>query len=133
MREFAYRSADSVDTALALLADHDGSARFLAGGTNLVDLMKLGVARPTLLVDVNGLGLDEIAETDDGGVRIGATARNSDVAAHPLILGRCPAVAQAILAGPSGQLLNLATVGGNLRQLIRCVYFTDATNPCNKR
>ena len=133
MREFAYRSADSVDTALALLAEHDGSARILAGGTNLVDLMKLNVARPTLLVDVNGLPLDEIVETDDGGVRIGATARNSDVAAHPLIRERYPAVAQAIVAGASGQLRNLATVGGNLLQRTRCAYFTDVTKPCNKR
>ncbi len=133
MREFSYRSADSVDTALALLAEHNGSARFLAGGTNLVDLMKLDVARPTLLIDVNGLPLDEIAETDDGGIRIGATARNSDVAAHPLIRERYPAVAQAIVAGASGQLRNQATVGGNLLQRTRCVYFTDATKPCNKR
>jgi xanthine dehydrogenase YagS FAD-binding subunit len=133
MREFAYRTADSVDTALALIAGHDGSARFLAGGTNLFDLMKLDVARPTLLVDVNGLPLDRIAETDDGGIRIGATARNSNVAAHPLIRERYPAVAQAIVAGASGQLRNQATVGGNLLQRTRCVYFTDATKPCNKR
>jgi xanthine dehydrogenase YagS FAD-binding subunit len=133
MREFAYRTADSVDTALALIAGHDGSARFLAGGTNLVDLMKLDVARPTLLVDVNGLPLDRIVETDDGSVRIGATARNSDLAAHPLIRERYPAVAQAIVAGASGQLRNQATVGGNLLQRTRCVYFTDATKPCNKR
>jgi xanthine dehydrogenase YagS FAD-binding subunit len=133
MREFSYRSAKSVDSALALLADHDGPARFLAGGTNLVDLMKLDVTRPTLLVDVNDLPLDQIAETDDGGIRIGATARNSDVAAHALIRERFPALAQAIVAGASGQLRNQATVGGNLLQRTRCVYFTDATKPCNKR
>jgi xanthine dehydrogenase YagS FAD-binding subunit len=133
MREFSYRSADSVDTAVALIAEHDGSARFLAGGTNLVDLMKLDVARPTLLIDVTDLPLDRIAATDDGGIRIGATARNSDVAAHPLVRERFPAVAQAIVAGASGQLRNQATVGGNLLQRTRCVYFTDATKPCNKR
>ncbi|HYJ67494.1 MAG TPA: xanthine dehydrogenase family protein subunit M [Nocardioidaceae bacterium] len=133
MREFAYETPDSVDAAIALLAEHDGDARIIAGGTNLVDLMKLDVERPALLVDVSGLALDEIAETDDGGVRIGAMVRNSDLAAHPLIRRRYPAVTQAIVAGASGQLRNMATVGGNLLQRTRCVYFTDATKPCNKR
>ncbi|MGH3477796.1 MAG: FAD binding domain-containing protein, partial [Nocardioidaceae bacterium] len=133
MRPFSYRSADSVDTALALLAEHDGQARFVAGGTNLVDLMKLDVERPSRLVDIGRLPLDGIVETDDGGIRVGATARNSDVAAHPLIRERYPVVAQAIVAGASGQLRNLATVGGNLLQRTRCVYFSDATKPCNKR
>ncbi len=133
MRPFSYRSADSVDTALALLAEHDGQARFVAGGTNLVDLLKLDVERPSRLVAIGRLPLDGIVETDDGGIRVGATARNSDVAAHPLIRERYPVVAQAIVAGASGQLRNLATVGGNLLQRTRCVYFSDATKPCNKR
>jgi xanthine dehydrogenase YagS FAD-binding subunit len=132
MREFAYRVPDSVDAAIALLADRDG-ARILAGGTNLVDLMKLDVERPTALVDIADLPLDEIGATDDGGVRIGATARNSDLAAHPLVRERYPAVTQAVVAGASGQLRNQATAGGNLLQRTRCVYFTDATKPCNKR
>jgi xanthine dehydrogenase YagS FAD-binding subunit len=133
VREFVYRSADTVDAAIELLAAYDGDARIIAGGTNLVDLMRLDVERPSLLVDVSGLSLDEITETDDGGVRVGATVRNSDLAAHPLIRRRYPAVAQALLAGASGQLRNVATVGGNLVQRTRCVYFTDATKPCNKR
>jgi xanthine dehydrogenase YagS FAD-binding subunit len=132
MRAFGYEAADSVDVAIALLAKHD-DARIIAGGTNLVDLMKLGVERPALLVDVSGLRLDEITETDDGGVHIGAMVRNSELAAHPLIRRRYPAVTQAIVAGASGQLRNLATAGGNLLQRTRCVYFTDATKPCNKR
>jgi xanthine dehydrogenase YagS FAD-binding subunit len=132
MREFGYEAADSVDAAIALLAKHD-DARIIAGGTNLVDLMKLGVERPALLVDVSGLRLDEITEADDGGVHIGAMVRNSDLAAHPLIRRRYPAVTQAIVSGASGQLRNMATAGGNLLQRTRCVYFTDATKPCNKR
>ncbi|MFC8433391.1 FAD binding domain-containing protein [Streptomyces sp. NPDC057253] len=132
MREFAYDRALDVSGALALL-DTDPDARFLSGGTNLVDLMKTGVERPTRLVDVRELPLDGIEVTADGGLRIGATVTNSDLAAHPEVRRRYPALAQAVLAGASGQLRNMATVGGNLLQRTRCGYFTDVTKPCNKR
>nr|WSZ20502.1 xanthine dehydrogenase family protein subunit M [Streptomyces canus] len=132
MREFTYDRALDVSGALALL-DADPDARFLGGGTNLVDLMKAGVERPARLVDVRELPLDGIEVTADGGLRIGATVTNSDLAAHPEVRRRYPALAQAVLAGASGQLRNMATVGGNLLQRTRCGYFTDVTKPCNKR
>ncbi|GGX85178.1 FAD binding domain-containing protein [Streptomyces minutiscleroticus] len=132
MREFGYQRASDVSGALAVL-DADPDARFIGGGTNLVDLMKTGVERPSRLVDVRELPLDEIAVTRDGGLRIGATVTNSDLAAHPEVRRRYPALAQAVLAGASGQLRNMATVGGNLLQRTRCAYFTDVTKPCNKR
>lgn len=132
MKEFGYQRAHDVAGALALL-DADPTARFLAGGTNLVDLMKTGVERPARLVDVRELPLDRIEATEDGGLRIGATVTNSDLAAHPEVRGRYPALSQAVLAGASGQLRNMATVGGNLLQRTRCGYFTDVTSPCNKR
>jgi xanthine dehydrogenase YagS FAD-binding subunit len=132
VRQFAYARADDPAGAVALVAGNPG-ARYLGGGTNLVDLMKLGVERPDLLVDVSGLSLGDVAETADGGVHIGASVSNSDLAAHPLVRTRYPALTQAILAGASGQLRNLATTGGNLVQRTRCVYFTDPSKPCNKR
>ncbi|WP_371650756.1 MULTISPECIES: xanthine dehydrogenase family protein subunit M [unclassified Streptomyces] len=132
MREFGYRRAVDVPGAVALLGA-DPEARFLGGGTNLVDLMKSGVERPALLVDVTELPLDRIEATEDGGLRIGATVTNSDLAAHPEVRRRYPALAQAVLAGASGQLRNMATVGGNLLQRTRCGYFTDLAAPCNKR
>ncbi|MEV6459240.1 FAD binding domain-containing protein [Streptomyces albidoflavus] len=132
MREFDYRRAHDVQHALTLLAA-DPDARFLGGGTNLVDLMKTGVERPTRLVDVRELPLDGIEPTAEGGLRIGATVTNSDLAAHPDIRRHHPALAQAVLAGASGQLRNMATVGGNLLQRTRCGYFTDVSGPCNKR
>lgn len=132
MREFGYRRAVDVPGAVALLGG-EPDARFLGGGTNLVDLMKAGVERPGLLVDVRDLPLDRIEETDDGGLRIGATVTNSDLAADPRVRRRYPALAQAVLAGASGQLRNMATVGGNLLQRTRCAYFTDLVRPCNKR
>ncbi|MGW2260300.1 FAD binding domain-containing protein [Streptomyces sp. NPDC001780] len=132
MKEFGYRRASDVSGAVALL-DADPEARFLGGGTNLVDLMKTGVERPALLVDVRELPLDGIESTEDGALRIGATVTNSDLAAHPEVRRRYPALAQAVLAGASGQLRNMATVGGNLLQRTRCGYFTDVTKPCNKR
>lgn len=132
MREFAYRRASDVAGAVALL-DSDPDARYLAGGTNLVDLMKTGVERPGRLVDVRDLPLDRVEPTPAGGLRIGATVTNSDLAAHPLVRTRYPVLAQAVLAGASGQLRNMATVGGNLLQRTRCAYFADATGPCNKR
>ncbi|GHA35542.1 oxidoreductase [Streptomyces spiroverticillatus] len=133
MREFAYQRAHDVPGAVALLGTVP-DARFLGGGTNLVDLMKTGVERPALLVDVRQLPLGEIELTEDGGLRIGATVTNSDVAAHPEVRRRYPALAQAVLAGASGQLRNMATVGGNLLQRTRCGYFADPTHTsCNKR
>ncbi|MFI0233877.1 FAD binding domain-containing protein [Streptomyces sp. NPDC017086] len=132
MREFAYERAHDVAGAVALLGS-DPDTRYLGGGTNLVDLMKTGVERPARLVDIRGLPLDGIATTPDGGLRIGATVTNGDLAAHPEVRRRYPALAQAVLAGASGQLRNMATVGGNLLQRTRCGYFTDVTQPCNKR
>ncbi|MEU3898557.1 xanthine dehydrogenase family protein subunit M [Streptomyces sp. NPDC045251] len=132
MREFGYQRADDVTGAVALLAA-DPDARYLGGGTNLVDLMKTGVERPARLVDVRELPLDGIEDTPDGGLRIGATVTNSDLAAHPDVRRRYPALTQAVLAGASGQLRNMATVGGNLLQRTRCGYFTDVSKPCNKR
>jgi len=132
VKEFGYQRAGDVSGAVALL-DADPDARFLGGGTNLVDLMKTGVERPARLVDVRGLPLDRIESTEDSGLRIGATVTNSDLAAHPEVRRRYPALAQAVLAGASGQLRNMATVGGNLLQRTRCGYFADVTKPCNKR
>lgn len=132
MREFTYERATAVREALDLFDTHQ-DARYLGGGTNLVDLMKAGVERPGHLVDVRELSLDRIEETAEGGLRIGATVTNSDLAAHPVVRRRYPALAQAVLAGASGQLRNMATVGGNLLQRTRCAYFTDTALPCNKR
>ncbi|MFG2123556.1 FAD binding domain-containing protein [Streptomyces sp. NPDC048710] len=132
MREFGYQRASDVAGAVALLGA-DPDTRFLGGGTNLVDLMKAGVERPARLVDIRALPLDEIESTPEGGLRIGATVTNGDLAAHPEVRRRYPALAQAVLAGASGQLRNMATVGGNLLQRTRCGYFTDVTQPCNKR
>ena len=131
MRTFAYTRPERAEDAMQLVtADH---ASYLAGGTNLVDLMKLGVARPGLLVDITALDLEFVTELPDGGLRIGAGTRNSDLAASPLVRHRYPMLAQAILSGASGQLRNLATVGGNLLQRTRCSYFQDVSKPCNKR
>ena len=132
MREFDYQRASDVAGAVALLGA-DPDTRFLGGGTNLVDLMKTGVERPARLIDIRELPLDEIESTPEGGLRIGATVTNADLAAHPDVRRRYPALAQAVLAGASGQLRNMATVGGNLLQRTRCGYFTDVTKPCNKR
>jgi len=107
--------------------------RFLAGGTTLVDLMKLGVEQPDRVVDINRLGLDGIREEPDGGLRIGARVRNSDLAHHPLVRQRYPALSEAILSGASTQLRNAATTAGNLLQRTRCVYFRNIATPCNKR
>jgi xanthine dehydrogenase YagS FAD-binding subunit len=132
VREFGYERAVDVAEAVALLGS-DPEARFLGGGTNLVDLMKAGVERPALLVDVRELPLDQVDFTPGDGLRIGATVTNSDLAAHPDVRRHYPALAQAVLAGASGQLRNMATVGGNLLQRTRCGYFTDITKACNKR
>ena len=132
MNPFRYERASDASSAVALLAQAPDGA-FLAGGTNLVDHLKLGVRQPDLLVDITHLPFDRIEPLPDGGVRIGALVRNSDLAAEPTIRTRYPLLAQALLAGASGQLRNLATTGGNLLQRTRCVYFQDVTKPCNKR
>ncbi|MBZ4320792.1 FAD binding domain-containing protein [Streptomyces huiliensis] len=135
MREFRYHRAAATADAVALLAA-DPEARPLGGGTNLVDLMKTGAERPALLVDLRDLPLDRIETTADGGLRVGATVTNSDLAAHPEVRRRYPMLTQAVLAGASGQLRNMATVGGNLLQRTRCGYFTAGATeaaPCNKR
>jgi len=132
MREFDYRRAADAHEAVTLLAENP-EGRLLGGGTNLVDLMKTGVENPALLVDVRGLPFDRIEVTGDGALTIGATVTNSDLAADPEVRRRYPALAQAVLAGASGQLRNMATVGGNLLQRTRCGYFGDVTQPCNKR
>ncbi|MFJ6087816.1 FAD binding domain-containing protein [Streptomyces sp. NPDC092369] len=132
MKPIGYVRADSVEEAADAYASHPG-ARYLGGGTNLVDLMKLGVEQPDTLVDVSRLPLDSVEELPDGALRIGATVRNSDLAAHPLVRDRYPALSQALLAGASGQLRNIATTGGNLLQRTRCPYFQDTGKPCNKR
>ncbi|MFI8192614.1 FAD binding domain-containing protein [Streptomyces sp. NPDC085946] len=132
MKPFAYVRAGSVEEATAAYADRPG-ARYLGGGTNLVDLMKLGVEAPAALIDVTRLPLDTVEEQADGSLRIGALVRNSDLAAHPAVRDRYPALSQAVLAGASGQLRNAATTGGNLLQRTRCPYFQDLSKPCNKR
>lgn len=132
MRPFRYQRAVDAAAAVALLA-RSPRARLLGGGTNLVDLMRLGVEEPDLLIDVTGLPDDRIETTAGGGLRIGAAVRNSDLAADRLVRERYPVLAEALLDGASGQLRNLATVGGNLLQRTRCRYFQDVTKPCNKR
>lgn len=132
MKPFAYVRATSLDEAVAAHADRPGS-RYLGGGTNLVDLMKLGVESPGTLIDLARLPLDEVEELPGGTLRIGATVRGSDLAAHPLVRARYPVLSQALLAGASGQLRNVATTGGNLLQRTRCAYFQDVSKPCNKR
>ena len=132
MRPFGYLTPPDPAAAIAAVTGRAG-ATFLAGGTNLVDLMKLGVAAPDLLVDVTGLLPDQIEPTAAGGLLIGAGVRNSDLAADPRVRAGYPVLARAVLAGASGQLRNMATVGGNLLQRTRCLYFQDVTKPCNKR
>ncbi len=132
MRAFTYERATSVEAA-ARVAASNSQAKFIAGGTNLLDLMKLEIETPTHLIDVNGLGLDAIEETTDGGLRIGAMVRNTDLAAHDTVRRDYPLLARALLAGASGQLRNKATTAGNLLQRTRCPYFYDTNQPCNKR
>ncbi|MBA2555470.1 MAG: xanthine dehydrogenase family protein subunit M [Geodermatophilaceae bacterium] len=132
MKAFQFSRADSAAGAVRSVAANP-RAMFLGGGTNLVDLMKLGVERPDELVDITRLPFDRVHLDADGTVRIGANVRNSDLAAHPAVRTGLPVLSQALLAGASGQLRNMATVGGNLLQRTRCVYFQDVTKPCNKR
>jgi xanthine dehydrogenase YagS FAD-binding subunit len=132
MNRFQYVRPGSVAEAVAAAAQ--GRSAFLAGGTNLLDLMKGGISRPERLVDVSRLpGLDFIEIVADGGIRIGALVRNSDLAYHPEIVSRLPAVAEALLSGASAQLRNAATIGGNVMQRTRCPYFYDPASACNKR
>jgi xanthine dehydrogenase YagS FAD-binding subunit len=132
MRPFRYARADDAASAVATVAASP-AAMFLGGGTNLVDLMRLGVATPELLVDVTRLPHDRIEPSAQGGLRIGAAVRNSDLAGDRRVRRQFPLLAQAVLMGASGQVRNMATVGGNLLQRTRCLYFQDVTKPCNKR
>jgi xanthine dehydrogenase YagS FAD-binding subunit len=132
MKAFSYERADSPQAAAQAVAQRAG-AKFIAGGTNLLDLMKLQIETPVHLVDVNKLGLDRIEDTSSGGLRIGAMVRNSDLAADARVRQRYPVLARALLSGASGQLRNKATTGGNLLQRTRCYYFYDTSKPCNKR
>jgi xanthine dehydrogenase YagS FAD-binding subunit len=132
MRPFKYSPASDADAAIRTAAANSNS-RFLAGGTNLLDLMKEDVERPDELVDITRLSFTQIRSTAGGGIAIGAMAKNTDTANHPLIRQNFPLLAQAILAGASGQIRNMATNGGNLLQRTRCTYFYDTAMPCNKR
>jgi len=132
MINFEYARASSVADAIRQIATAPG-AKFIAGGTNLVDLMKEDVERPTRLIDITGLPLKAVEEMSDGSLRIGALLPNTDLAYHPLIEQRYPMLSSAILAGASQQLRNMASTGGNLLQRTRCHYFYDVVTPCNKR
>jgi xanthine dehydrogenase YagS FAD-binding subunit len=132
MRAFTYERASSVEAA-ASSASSNRQSKFIAGGTNLLDLMKLEIETPTHLIDVNGLGLDTIEPTAEGGLRIGALVRNTDLAAHETARRDYGLLSRALLAGASGQLRNVATTAGNLLQRTRCPYFYDTNQPCNKR
>ncbi|WP_070248064.1 FAD binding domain-containing protein, partial [Duganella phyllosphaerae] len=132
MRAFTYQRAATVAEAAAVAARTPG-ARFIAGGTNLLDLMKLEIETPAHLVDVNGLGLDRIEATPEGGLRIGALVRNTDLAADATVRRDYGVLSRALLAGASAQLRNKATTAGNLLQRTRCPYFYDTNQACNKR
>ena len=132
MNNFQYSRATDVADALSHIAS-DASAKFIAGGTNLVDLMKYDVEHPSRLIDISHLPLTKIEETTAGGLRIGALVPNSDLAWHPLVTERYPLLSSALLAGASAQLRNMASTGGNLLQRTRCLYFYDVATPCNKR
>ena len=132
MQPVSYTRANDVESAIALVGGDPDSA-FLAGGTTKVDLLRLGVERGGRLVDINDLPLRRVDELSDGTIRIGALARMSDVARTPIIKDRFPAVSEALLLGASEQLRNMASMGGNLCQRVRCTYFRDGVSPCNKR
>jgi xanthine dehydrogenase YagS FAD-binding subunit len=132
MINFQYARASDVGDAVRRIAA-DQSAKFIAGGTNLLDLMKEDVERPARLIDISRLPLNSVEQTQDGGLRIGALVPNSDLAWHPEIERRYPLLSSAILAGASAQLRNMASTGGNLLQRTRCLYFYDTATPCNKR
>ena len=132
MRPFEYLAAPSVASAFTSLQNDGASSRPIAGGTNLLDLMKNQVENPARLVDVNALPLTSVTE-ENGGLKIGAGVRNSDLAQHPLVKARYPVLSEALLSGASPQLRNMATTAGNLMQRTRCPYFRDVSQPCNKR
>src|SRR5262249_37880204 len=131
MNALAFIRAEDVGAAVRSIAG-DGAARFIAGGTNLLDLMKENVERPSRLIDITHLPLRAIESTSDGGLRIGALVTNTDLAYHHEIERRYPLLSRAILAGASAQLRNMASVGGNLMQRTRCAYFYDNPTPCTK-
>ncbi len=131
MQSFEFRRAE--DALSAIAAGGKSGTRFVAGGTTLLDLMKLNVERPGHVIDINRLPLDKVEPLADGGLKIGATMRNSDLANHPIVRRDYAVLSQALLAGASGQLRNMATTGGNLLQRTRCMYFRDTATPCNKR
>jgi len=132
MRPFSYEQA-ATPAAAAAVAARNPDAKFIAGGTNLLDLMKLEIEKPAHLIDVNGLALDKIESTPDGGMRIGALVRNTELAADARVRREYPLLSRALLAGASGQLRNSATTAGNLLQRTRCPYFYDTNQACNKR
>jgi xanthine dehydrogenase YagS FAD-binding subunit len=132
MINFQYTRANDVADALRQIAG-DPNAKFVAGGTNLIDLMKMDVEQPTKVIDITRLPLKQVENTPGGGLRIGALVRNTDLACHPLVEQRYPVLASAIMAGASQQLRNMASTGGNLLQRTRCHYFYDTATPCNKR
>jgi xanthine dehydrogenase YagS FAD-binding subunit len=132
MKSFTYERVRTPGEAAAAAARIQG-AKFIAGGTNLLDLMKLEIETPPHLIDVNGLALDKIEATSDGGLRIGALVRNTDLAADPRVRRDYGLLARALVAGATGQLRNMATTAGNLLQRTRCPYFYDTNQPCNKR
>jgi xanthine dehydrogenase YagS FAD-binding subunit len=133
MESFSFTRAANIPQAIASTAGPGTHTRFVAGGTNLIDMMKLNVERPTTVVDINGLPLDKISLTPDGGLSLGALTRNADVALHPTVKAHYAVLSEALLAGASPQLRNMATTGGNLLQRTRCVYFRDTAHGCNKR
>ena len=138
MQSFEFLRADDASAAIAAsarsnTAQQGASVRFVAGGTTLLDLMKLKVERPVHVVDINGLPLDKIEQLPDGGLKIGATVRNADLAQDPIVRRDYAVLSEALLAGASAQLRNMATTGGNLLQRTRCMYFRDTSTPCNKR
>src|SRR5215470_4099122 len=132
MRPLSYARAADADSAIAMVHDNRESA-FLAGGTTEIDLLRQNVLRPRLLVDINDLPLNRVEDLPGGGLRIGALARMSEVAQAAGVVARFPVISQALLLGASAQLRNMASMGGNLCQRVRCSYFRDATSPCNKR
>src|SRR5579875_4085821 len=131
MNSFSYAHVDSIGRAISEIAAPN--AKFIAGGTNLLDLMKENVARPSHLVDLTRLPLNSIEEIPGGGLRLGALVTNADTAYHPLVESRYPMLSKAILAGATAQIRNMATDGGNLLQRTRCMYFYDVASACNKR
>lgn len=131
MKRFDYIRANTPEQAVA--SARPENAFFIAGGTNLLDLMKLEIETPNKLIDINRLELEQIEATDEGGLRIGTLVTNSDLAAHPTVIAQYPILSRAILAGATGQLRNKATTGGNFLQRTRCYYFYQTDSPCNKR